>query len=91
MSCEATTFLSAPSPFARGSGMMARMPEAAHPVTAATDLVAPFVGTVLRVAVESGDLVAAGTILVVLESMKMEHPVEAAASARVEAVLVDRG
>ncbi len=71
--------------------MMARMPEAAHPATAATDLVAPFVGTVLHVGVASGEFVAAGTILVVLESMKMEHPVEAGVSGRVEAVLVAVG
>jgi acetyl-CoA carboxylase carboxyltransferase component len=71
--------------------MMARMSEAAPKVTPATDLMAPFVGTVLHVAVESGELVAAGTILVVLESMKMEHPLEAAVPGRVEAVLVTAG
>jgi acetyl-CoA carboxylase carboxyltransferase component len=70
---------------------MARMPDAAHPATAATDLVAPFVGTVLHVGVASGEFVAAGTILVVLESMKMEHPVEADVSGRIEAVLVAVG
>ena len=34
---------------------------------------------------------AAGTILMMLESMKMEHPVEAAAPGRVDAVLVTPG
>jgi acetyl-CoA carboxylase carboxyltransferase component len=71
--------------------MMARMPEAAPRVTAATEVAAPFVSTVLHVAVESGEVVAAGTILVVLESMKMEHPLEASAPGRVEAVLVTPG
>jgi acetyl-CoA carboxylase carboxyltransferase component len=60
-------------------------------VPVVTDLTAPFVGTVLHVAVESGELVAAGTILVVLESMKMEHPLEAAVPGRVEDVLVTTG
>ena len=45
----------------------------------------------LTVAVAPGDFVAAGTILVMLESMKMEHPVEAAAPGRVDAVLVTPG
>ena len=41
-------------------------------------LTVPFAGTVLRVPVAAGDRVAAGAVLVVLESMKMEHVVEAA-------------
>ena len=44
-----------------------------------TDLTVPFAGTVLRVDVAPGDQVRAGDVLVVLESMKMEHVVEAAA------------
>ena len=60
-------------------------------MTAADDLTAPFVSTVLHVAVAPGEFVAAGTILMMLESMKMEHPVEAAAPGRVDAVLVTPG
>ena len=60
-------------------------------MTSATDLTAPFVSTVLHVAVAPGEFVAAGTILVMLESMKMEHPVEAVAPGRVDAVLVTPG
>lgn len=43
------------------------------------DLVSPMAGTVVRVAVATGELVAAGAAVVVLESMKMEHPVRAEA------------
>ncbi len=54
-------------------------------------LTVPFAGTVLRVAVVPGDLVAAGSPLVVLESMKMEHVVEAATSGRIDSVAVAVG
>ena len=56
-----------------------------------TDLVAAFVCTVLRVEVAPGDVVRAGAVLVVLESMKMEHVVEAPVAATIEGVLVSVG
>jgi acetyl-CoA carboxylase carboxyltransferase component len=51
----------------------------------------PMAGTVLRVAVAPGDVVAAGALLVVLESMKMEHAVEAATPGRIDSVAVAPG
>ena len=48
-----------------------------------TQLRVPFAGTVLRIAVAPGDHVPAGAELVVLESMKMEHVVEAATPGRI--------
>ena len=56
-----------------------------------TELTVPFAGTVLRVDVRPGDRVQPGTLLVVLESMKMEHVVEAAAPGAVRAVAVAEG
>jgi acetyl-CoA carboxylase carboxyltransferase component len=56
-----------------------------------TELTVPFAGTVLRVAVAPGDRVAAGAVLLVLESMKMEHVVEAAAAGTVRDVAVAEG
>jgi acetyl-CoA carboxylase carboxyltransferase component len=53
-----------------------------------TELTVPFAGTVLRVDVDPGDQVRAGDVLVVLESMKMEHVVEAAAAGSVRSVTV---
>ena len=54
-------------------------------------LTVPFAGTVLRVPVAAGDRVAAGAVLVVLESMKMEHVVEATTAGVIDAVLVAPG
>ena len=56
-----------------------------------TELTVPFAGTVLRVAVSPGDHVAPGDVLVVLESMKMEHVVEAATPGRIDSVEVRVG
>ncbi len=51
-------------------------------------LSAPFAGTVLRLGVAPGDDVPAGAILVVIESMKMEHVIEAPASGTVQSYAV---
>ena len=56
-----------------------------------TELTVPFAGTVLRVAVAPGDRVSAGTVLLLIESMKMEHVVEAAAAGTVASVDVSVG
>ncbi len=44
---------------------------------AAGSLVAPLPGTVVKVAVAIGDTVEAGTVLMAIEAMKMEHEVRA--------------
>jgi propionyl-CoA carboxylase alpha chain len=54
-------------------------------------LLAPMPGTVTRVAVEVGETVAAGDLVLVLEAMKMEHPVHAPADGTVEALPVAAG
>jgi len=56
-----------------------------------TELTVPFAGTVLRVAVAPGDRVPKGAVLLVLESMKMEHVVEAAAPGTIIALAVSEG
>ncbi len=56
-----------------------------------TELTVPFAGTVLRVDVVPGDQVRAGAVLVVLESMKMEHVIEAAVAGTVRAIGVSVG
>ncbi len=45
--------------------------------TTGDDLVAPMQGTVVKVAVEEGQTVVAGDLVVVLEAMKMEQPLNA--------------
>ncbi|MDX1621383.1 MAG: biotin/lipoyl-containing protein, partial [Nitriliruptorales bacterium] len=52
---------------------------------------APMPGAVIAVQVEEGQEVEAGTILVVVEAMKMEHPVKAPVPGRVAKLLVGEG
>jgi len=54
-------------------------------------LLAPMPGLVVRVQVEAGQDVAAGTPVVVLEAMKMENQLKTAVAARVVAVRVEAG
>ncbi|HNU10357.1 MAG TPA: biotin carboxylase N-terminal domain-containing protein [Rubrivivax sp.] len=58
---------------------------------AATELKAPFNGRVVRVAVQAGQLLAAGQTAVVIESMKLEHSLAPRAAATVAEVLVGEG
>jgi len=60
-------------------------------VAGLTELTVPFAGTVLRVDADPGERVRAGAVLVVLESMKMEHVIEAAAAGTVRALGVSVG
>lgn len=66
------------------------MPEDAH-ATPAHEVLAPMKATVSVVPVAVGEVVEAGEILVVLEVMKMEHPLTAAVRSQVEAVRVTAG
>lgn len=52
---------------------------------------APMPGLVLRVEVEVGQEIAAGSGLVVLEAMKMENEIRSSGQGRVKAVLVEPG
>ena len=54
-------------------------------------VLAPLDGIVLSVAVAAGDQVAPGDELLVIESMKMEHPVQAEAAGQVQSVLMAVG
>jgi acetyl/propionyl-CoA carboxylase alpha subunit len=78
---------------ALGSTAMRRLPRFPPPATAAGagSLVAPMPGVVVRVAVAVGDDVDAGQVVVVVESMKMEHPVRAPGAGRVGEVRVKAG
>jgi acetyl-CoA carboxylase carboxyltransferase component len=52
---------------------------------------APVQGTIVTIDVSAGDLVRAGQQLMLIESMKMHHAIEAPGSGRVDAVLVSVG
>ena len=56
-----------------------------------SSLRSPLVGTVVAVKVAVGDVIAAGSEIVVIESMKMEHPVLAETSCRISALFVTVG
>ena len=55
------------------------------------EVLAEMVANVWKVLVSTGDDVAEGDTLVILESMKMEIPVEATASGKVSSVNVSEG
>lgn len=59
--------------------------------TTAPCLIAPMPGRIVRVSCKPGDLVEAGTPLVVLEAMKMENELTAPARGRVAEVFVREG
>ncbi len=54
-------------------------------------LISPMPGSVVRIGVSVGDHIEAGTTLLVLEAMKMEHSVEAPISGRIAEILVGVG
>ena len=56
-----------------------------------TEIAASFAGTVLRIGAAPGDEVPAGTVLLVIESMKMEHVIEAPQAGTVETFAVAVG
>ena len=60
-----------------------------HPM--ATRVNAHITGTVWKIEVKVGDAVTEGQTVVILESMKMEMPVESPAAGKVTAVLVKEG
>ena len=57
----------------------------------ATPVNAHITGTVWKIQVAVGDTVAEGDTVVILESMKMEMPVETPRAGKVSAVLVKEG
>jgi acetyl-CoA carboxylase biotin carboxyl carrier protein len=56
-----------------------------------TDVPAHITGTVWKIEKKIGDAVAAGDVLVILESMKMELPVEAPSSGKVAEIRCKEG
>ena len=86
---SATSFVDGPD----GASVLVehdRFPDPGGHVAPGSSL-APMPGGVVRVAVEVGDEVKPGQLLVVLEAMKMEHAVHAAAAGKVSEVSVSVG
>ena len=57
----------------------------------AREIKAHITGTVWKIEVKPGDAVEEGTVVVILESMKMEMPVEAEDEGTVKEILVEEG
>ena len=57
----------------------------------ATSVNAHITGTVWKIEVKVGDTVTEGQTVVILESMKMEMPVESPAEGRVVSILIKEG
>ena len=55
------------------------------------DVCSPLIGTVVRIEVAPGEIVHPGSVVVVVESMKMEHVIEAGVTGRVDAIAVEPG
>ena len=64
---------------------------AAAPAAGATTVTSPMPGTILDVRVSAGQKVSKGDILMILEAMKMENEIVAAADGTVSAVNVSKG
>jgi propionyl-CoA carboxylase alpha chain len=78
---------------ALGSSVLAEVERFPVPGQAAEpgSLLAPMPGTVVRVEAEPGQQVAPGTVVVVIEAMKMEHPIRAPEGGVVAEVAVRAG
>ena len=57
----------------------------------ASSVTAHITGTVWKIEVKQGEAVAEGQVCVILESMKMEMPVEASSAGQVEKIHVAEG
>ena len=68
-----------------------RARRAADPSGGAENLAAPMPGTVVEIAVEPGQVVAGGDLLLTIESMKLQTAITAPHDARVEEVCVSAG
>ena len=76
-----------------GSRVVARLPRypQSHTASEHESAYAPMPGVVLKILVEVGQRVSSGDALVILEAMKMEQTLRAAADGVVEAVMVKQG
>ena len=80
----------APAPVAAPAAKPAAAPAAAAPA-GATNVTAPMPGTILDIKVQVGQKVTSGTVLVILEAMKMENEIMAPADGTVAAISTTKG
>ncbi len=80
-----------PPPRLGGSGGRSGGSSGAGPMNDGHDLASPIQGTVVRIAVEQGQMVARGAVVCVVEAMKMENEVAAHRDGVVESLRVATG
>lgn len=84
-----------PVPVAPTPAPVAPVPKPATPVAApaagGTQIQAPMPGKVLAVKVAEGDSVTAGTVLAILEAMKMENDIVAPADGTIQSIAANVG
>ncbi|WP_189269831.1 biotin/lipoyl-containing protein, partial [Streptomyces fuscichromogenes] len=83
--------LAAGSASTAGTRPQRRATRTAGPAASGDTLASPMQGTVVRVAVEEGRTVAAGDLVVVLEAMKMEQPLNAHKAGTVRGLAAEVG
>ena len=83
----------APAPAPKAAPAPAPAPKAAAPAAPAGsgDVAAPLSGTVLSVAVQEGQQVKAGQVLLIFEAMKMENEIVAPRAGTVKKIHVSKG
>lgn len=54
-------------------------------------MTSPLIGTIFRISVSAGDSVEAGREILIIESMKMEHPVQAGVDGTIASITVSEG
>jgi len=75
----------------RGAPRAGRKRRAAAPAAGGGALTAPMQGTIVKIAVEDGQVVAEGDLILVLEAMKMEQPLVAHRAGTVTGLTADVG
>lgn len=81
----------APVPAPAAAPVPEKEPAAAPAVTGGKPVLCPMPGTIVNVLVKPGDAVKKGTVLLILEAMKMENEIQAAADGTVASVNVRKG
>ncbi len=76
---------------ARAPAPAAKPAPAAAPVSGGETINSPMPGTILDIKVNVGDSVANGTVLVILEAMKMENEIMAPSAGKVLSINVTKG
>ncbi len=81
----------APAAPAAAPAPAAAKPAASAPVAAGTKITAPMPGNIIAVKSNKGDSVKKGTVLLILEAMKMENEIVAPVDGKVADIRVKKG